>query len=473
MKTSLKILCGALALAVISLVSCTKEEIATADANELHTCTMTLVGDAPSYDLVTKAGSATTWADGSTIYLRMDSVNGMTTGTAVYNATKGSWTLSYYGALYENETNLCTAIYVDNAVSVEGHVINTSAESGIYTDTQGSYLFKEGDLVVTANLSPKTGRIRFQGEAGTEMRVFGISHYSAYNNETDSYVTTPIVISTTVAQDGFTPYIYGFFTDEAEPTISLWIDAKEAFTRYCSSAVLNVGESGKMTIPLETAHNGWADGIILKANDNYYKLVAVSGGTFTMGNPESTEAKYTAHKVTLTGYCIGETELTCGFYYGATSNKNRPYHTYAYSASGFRGSDIEKINIKLGVNLKMPTEAQWEFAARGGNKSKGYKYSGSDSYDDVACTSTWSGSYKDVKTKLPNELGLYDMTGNAIEMVLDTYAVFSSASVRDPLVTPTTGGNSWPVCKSGDPLYAREYQSSSGYYVSTRLVLNW
>ena len=77
MKTSLKLLCGALALAVISLVSCTKEEIATADANELHTCTMTLVGDAPSYDLVTKAGLTTTWADGSTIYLRMDSVNGM------------------------------------------------------------------------------------------------------------------------------------------------------------------------------------------------------------------------------------------------------------------------------------------------------------------------------------------------------------------------------------------------------------
>lgn len=473
MKTSLKLLCGALALAVISLVSCTKEEIATADANELHTCTMTLVGDAPSYDLVTKAGSTTTWADGSTIYLRMDSVNGMTTGTAVYNATKGSWTLSYYGALYENETNLCTAIYVDNAVSVEGHVINTSAESGIYTDTQGSYLFKEGDLVVTANLSPKTGRIRFQGEAGTEMRIFGVSHFTAYNNNTDIYSVTPEVISAIVGEDGYTPYIYGYFTNTEEPTLSVWMDAKEAFTRYCSSAVLKVGESGKMTIPTESSHNGWADGIIAKANDTYYKMIAVEGGTFTMGNPESTDPYYTAHKVTLTGFCIGETELTRGFYYGPTaSDKNMPFYIGMYQYFSTTSSYYTKICEESGMTFQIPTEAQWEFAARGGNKSKGYKYSGSDNFDDVAISfGTSASDMKEVKQKLPNELGLYDMTGNAYEMVADVYAPFTSASVKDPLVT--SGISSYRVCRSGNPVYSRYTSNESGKTASTRYVINW
>lgn len=95
---------------------------------------------------------------------------------------------------------------------------------------------------------------------------------------------------------------------------------------------------------------------------------------------------------------------------------------------------IKKLNAATGKTFRLPTEAEWEYAARGGNRSRGYKYAGSNSLDDVAWYAEKNSGLvsRDVATKQPNELGLYDMSGNVFEWCSDWYDIYSSESQTNP-----------------------------------------
>ena len=188
----------------------------------------------------------------------------------------------------------------------------------------------------------------------------------------------------------------------------------------------------------------------ITVNGVSFKMIAVQGGTFTMGatseqgSDTSSDEKPT-HKVTLSDYMIGETEVTQELwkavmgtnpsYFSGTQN---PVERVSWEdCQNF----IAELNAMTGKKFRLPTEAEWEFAARGGNKSNGFKYSGSGSIDKVAWYEGNSSSKTHpVKQKQANELGIYDMSGNVWEWCQDWYGSYSSSAQTNP-TGPSSGSN--------------------------------
>ncbi len=190
-----------------------------------------------------------------------------------------------------------------------------------------------------------------------------------------------------------------------------------------------------------------------RANGVEFTMVAVEGGTFSMGSNDGYDNQKPIHQVTLDSYCIGQTEVTQALwqavmdsnpsYFKGTSN---PVEKVSYNdCIDF----VNKLNTLLkdqlpqGRKFRLPTEAEWEFAARGGNKSKGCKYSGSNSISTVAWYDGNSGrKTHPVKQKAGNELGLYDMSGNVWEWCSDWYGYdYYSSSPQNNPKGPGNGSN--------------------------------
>ncbi|MEZ9051800.1 formylglycine-generating enzyme family protein [Vibrio sp. 10N.247.311.64] len=158
------------------------------------------------------------------------------------------------------------------------------------------------------------------------------------------------------------------------------------------------------------------------------EMVLVEGGTFTMGSngPEATKAERPARNVTVDSFYIAKFEVTqelfesvMGSSLSYFQNPQVPVNNLSWQQANYF---VEQLNELTGEEYRLPTEAEWEFAAKGGNKSKGYTYSGSNNLDDVAWYSANSkNSAHPVGLKKPNELGLYDMTGNVGEFVIDAF----------------------------------------------------
>lgn len=186
---------------------------------------------------------------------------------------------------------------------------------------------------------------------------------------------------------------------------------------------------------------------VYTANGVSFKMIAVKGGTFQMGSDDLYDDEKPVHQVTLSDYYIGETEVTQELWTAVmgsnpsefTINMQWPVEMVSWNDCQ---TFISRLNQLTGKTFRLPTEAQWEYAARGGNKSKGYIYSGSNEIDEVAWYVDNCGGFAahPVKTKAPNELGIYDMTGNVCEWCSDWYGPYSSAAQIDP-TGPATGSD--------------------------------
>lgn len=204
------------------------------------------------------------------------------------------------------------------------------------------------------------------------------------------------------------------------------------------------------------------------------EMVLVDGGTFKMGN--TSDAAYAdeqpVHKVTLDSYFIGKYEVTVYQYqiFCTATGRNFPsepsedwYFEHEYTPKWSWKKDHPITNVswfdaveycewlseKTGDKYRLPTEAEWEYAAKGGKKSKGYKYSGNDDPYEVSWfdeTTDEAGTMA-VGKKSPNELGLYDMSGNVWEWCSDKYAPYTAAPKKNPRVTSgqftVVRGGSW------------------------------
>ena len=173
-----------------------------------------------------------------------------------------------------------------------------------------------------------------------------------------------------------------------------------------------------------------------------FKMVKVAGGTFQMGGTSEQGSdvldEKPVHSVTLSDYHIGQTEVTQELWQAVmrsnpseiTGNNQRPVDNVSWKDCQ---KFIKKLNRLTGKNFRLPTEAEWEYAARGGNKSRGYKYSGSDNPDAVAWYGDNSGfKTHPVATKQSNELGLYDMSGNVWEWCQDRKGKYKSNLQTNP-----------------------------------------
>lgn len=228
-----------------------------------------------------------------------------------------------------------------------------------------------------------------------------------------------------------------------------------------------------------------------------FKMIPIEGGSFVMGadSPDAPNDQKPAHKVTLSDYYMGQTEVTQELWTVVMGNNPASFRGKNLPVEDVSWEDCQKFITSLnnmlqkegklpdGMIFHLPSEAQWEYAARGGNKSKGYKYAGSDDINAVAWTrSNAGGRTHPVAGKLPNELGLYDMSGNVWEWVQDYAAPYSEAEQTNPVGhAKNTGrvikrGGSWYYSAEErfTPAFRYAYGASlHDYSIGMRLCLSF
>ena len=201
-----------------------------------------------------------------------------------------------------------------------------------------------------------------------------------------------------------------------------------------------------------------------------FKMIWVEGGRFDMGSPAGVghSDEEPRHRVTLDGYWIAEAEVTQALWHEVVGTEEGWTQGYGYGTNypAYYVSYNEAIDFCNKLNeltdnrygFRLPTEAEWEYAARGGNKSNGYTYSGSNTLDNVAWYSGNSNSKTHVvKTKAANELGIYDMSGNVREWCSDWYSskyYSESGNLHNPK-GPSTGD--FRVCRGGSSISDADY----------------
>lgn len=183
-------------------------------------------------------------------------------------------------------------------------------------------------------------------------------------------------------------------------------------------------------------------------------LVRVEGGSFMMGaqNADALGDNYDAdahndenpvHEVTLSDFHIGKYEVTqrewsviMGFNLEWSDMYGRDDRIPAYNVTWEQANAfVERLGEMTNLSFRLPTEAQWEYAARGGSYTLHYRFSGSDNVDEVAWHKGNVGAaLHNVGEKRPNELGLYDMSGSLWEWCADSYGPYSAADCQEPCV---------------------------------------
>jgi formylglycine-generating enzyme required for sulfatase activity len=227
---------------------------------------------------------------------------------------------------------------------------------------------------------------------------------------------------------------------------------------FAMSILTGCGEKGNPIDPEE-------DEPAFSIGGKTLEMTLVKGGTFTMGCTvgECTERELPPHQVTITkDFYIGKYEVTQAQWEAVMDNNPSGFIDDSFPVETVGWDDVQafisQLNKTTGKNYRLPTEAEWEYAARGGAESKGYVFSGGDNLDSVAWNiGNANSTTHTVGTKAPNELGIHDMTGNVWEWVSDWYAEYTPEAETDP-AGPQSGerrvfrGSSW-LCS--DPNFRR------------------
>ena len=278
-----------------------------------------------------------------------------------------------------------------------------------------------------------------------------------------------------IRKEGYQPFSQTVSIKENEQT-----DVTGSLTAITTASSGNAGSSANSGLSGQSRETFTVNGVS-------FTMIRVDGGTFMMGASKDQDSdadvdESPVHEVTLSTFMMGETEVTQALWQAVmgsnpskfTGDPSRPVEWVSWKDCQ---EFLKKLNALTGKTFRLPTEAEWEYAARGGSKSRKTKYSGGSDIGSVAWYDGNSGGKTHpVKGKAPNELGIYDMSGNVLEWCSDRYDKYSSSSQTNPKGASSGSfrvfrGGSWFInsrhCRSSD-----RYGSTPGYrYCSLGLRL--
>ena len=269
-----------------------------------------------------------------------------------------------------------------------------------------------------------------------------------------------------------------------ESNLFILVDRNYSMDERCGTIVVNAGD---LSYELEVCQAAcqWY---------NSFELVDVEGGTFFMGaqNNDSESFNYDAsayqieapvHEVSMTSYAIGKFEVTQAQWIAAMGTNPSVVQGDSLPVENVTWEQVQEfisiLNENSGLSYRLPTEAEWEFASRGGNKSHGFSYSG---YSVLgACGWYYSNSAATthkIGNKTPNELGIYDMSGNVREWCNDWFGYYSPESVYNPQgaeygSVKVNRGGSWttPAVNCRNSYRHTDYPYEAAHDLGFRLVL--
>ena len=309
--------------------------------------------------------------------------------------------------LESTDPSVATAIETDDIgemhVDICAHAIGTAIITITDTDTG-----QKSQIEVVVRERTEFGiMVRWEETRSVTMKNAD-GHYEAYS-EDESIATCEVV--------GNIVYVTGNGLGET----TIHVTDKDTDKHFTISVLVYV--DGPFVPKIET--------ITVKGVS--FKMLRVDAGSFMMGSPDDDpdaggiySDEKPQHQVTLGTYAIGETEVTqalwkavMGYNPSRNTGDDLPVEEISWDEAQ---SFVKKLSSLTGRSFRLPTEAEWEFAARGGKYSKGYRFSGSDDVYEVSWNyENSNGVTHPVATKKSNELGLYDMSGNVWEWCLDWY----------------------------------------------------
>lgn len=442
----------------------------------------------------TRAEETDTWKEGDKIYFIIESGQTKTPVVAVYSKVFSAWSFNYNASATIPASGTMKGCYLEGATSSDYSGATLGADGIVYIDSKASYTYQNGEFAITVHLKPSYVRLRFAGTQGQAVMFSGLSRVTSFDATTYTFEQTPVAkwidVSSTAEDDKYyTPYVYGYLNADNKIYIST---NGNTYGRTITASMLSAGESAWMTMPSENYIPkgwNWADVGIDSSSRTFvvngvtFKMIHVGTGTFNMGGTEEADEQ-PIHSVTLTkSYFIGETEVTQELYQAIMGYNPSDYTGNLRPVETVSWDDclnfIARINSLTGLTFRLPTEAEWEYAARGGNKSQGYIYSGSNSIGDVAWFVQNSANHRNVKSLNPNELGIYDMSGNVSEWCQDWYDIYINGAQIDP-TGPISGservirgGGSWDYYGTNCRVASRTKASPSEavYSIGFRLAL--
>jgi formylglycine-generating enzyme required for sulfatase activity len=214
-------------------------------------------------------------------------------------------------------------------------------------------------------------------------------------------------------------------------------------------------------------------------NNVPFDMVDVEGGTYLMGTNDSLafDDGKPEHRETVKSFAIGKTEVTQALWKAVMGENPSLHKGDNLPVENVSWDDcqefITRLNNQTGKKFRLPTEAEWEYAARGGNRGKGYRYSGSDYLDGAGWYEHNSNSMPhEVASKSPNELGIYDMSGNVWEWTSDSWCDDYDSPRDNP--NHVFRGGSWYDPENSCHIFARATRSDLNYrygHLGLRLAL--